>query len=98
MKSKVFISALAVVIACFPEPAEAQFFKKLGKALEQVEKKVDKVLGTGAETGTAEGDAAGTVAPDGTTVSNNLKGFAVDYKGDVAGRFLRVGFCHYEQR
>ena len=35
MKSKVFISALAVVIACFPEPAEAQFFKKLGKALEQ---------------------------------------------------------------
>lgn len=81
MKSKVFISALAVVIACFPEPAEAQFFKKLGKALEQVEKKVDKVLGTGAEAGTAEGDAAGTVAPDGTTVSNNLKGFAVDYKG-----------------
>lgn len=80
MRNVIFVSTLATALACFPQQADAQFFKKIGKALEQVEKKVDKVLGSGTTASPASGTAAGAAA-DGTQVVNNLKGFTVEYKG-----------------
>lgn len=68
---------MPVAVAAFtflPQQADAQFLKKLGRALEQVEKTVDKALGAGAS-------ASSGAAADGTQVVNGLKGFTVEYKG-----------------
>ena len=73
-----FTAALAALTLAFaPQQAEAQFFKKLGKALEDVSKTVDKVLDTGSETAST----GQQTAADGTKVTCNLKDFTLEYKG-----------------
>lgn len=73
-----FTAALAALTLAFaPQQAEAQFFKKLGKALEDVSKTVDKVLDTGSETAST----GQQTAADGTKVTCNLKDFTLKYKG-----------------
>lgn len=47
MKTINAITAIILSLFLVPQSANAQFFKKLEKALQKVEKKVDKVLDTG---------------------------------------------------
>lgn len=75
-------------LAFLPQNANALFFKKQAKAIDNVEKKVDKVLDTGTR---ASGSKAGT-ASDGTRVVNNLPQFTVEYKGVV----WQEDFCGIE--
>ncbi len=64
-------------MAMMPLQSNAQFFKKLGKALDKVGKNVDKALGTDTETTSA----STSTASDGTKVINKLPGFTVVYNG-----------------
>lgn len=77
MKKTIMTVMAVTVFALSPQHASAQFFKKIGKALETVEKAVDKVLDTGASTNSSDANAAF----DGTKVINQLPGFAIEYKG-----------------
>ena len=77
MKHALTAALAALALASAPQQAEAQFFKKLGQALDKVEKAVDKVLDTGSETA-ATGQQT---AADGTKVACNLSGFTIEYKG-----------------
>lgn len=86
---KIIVSTIAIIaFALYPLHANAQFLKKLGKALDKMEKKVDKALGTGTQT---TGSNASTTA-DGIKVINNLPGFAIEYKGVV----WQKDFCGIE--
>lgn len=77
MKHALTAALAALALASAPQQAEAQFFKKLGQALDKVEKAVDKVLDTGSEATTA----GQQTAADGTKVACNLGGFTIEYKG-----------------
>lgn len=68
---------LTALFGAFPLQAEAQFFKKIGKVLESV----DKVLGSGSEKGSQSAVSTETETADGLRVVNNLKGFNVEFKG-----------------
>lgn len=68
---------LTALLGAFPLQAEAQFFKKIGKVLESV----DKVLGSGSEKGSQSAVSTETETADGLRVVNNLKGFNVEFKG-----------------
>ena len=52
---------LTALLGTFPSQAEAQFLKKLGKVLENV----DKVLGSGSAADSRSAASAGTGAADG---------------------------------
>lgn len=78
MRHTLAAALAAIMLASAPQQAEAQFFKKLGKALEDVSKTVDKVLDTGSATQQATGQQT---TADGTKVTCNLKDFSIEYKG-----------------
>lgn len=75
---KALITIIAITVFTFsPQYANAQFFKKLEKALNKVGKAIDKV----ADAETSANDSITNKASDGTKVVNNLSGFTVEYKG-----------------
>ena len=75
MRKNIIAAAAIAAFTLVPQQAGAQFLKKLGKALENVEKAADKVLGTGTQ------ETGGSEAAGGVRVVNNLPGFTVEYKG-----------------
>lgn len=77
MKKNIVTIIAITILAVSPQCANAQFFKKLGKALEKVGKTVEK--GPDTETSANSSDASAT--SDGAKVTNNLPGFTVEYKG-----------------
>lgn len=74
MKTINAITAIILSLFLVPQSANAQFFKKLEKALQKVEKKVDKVLDTGST-------VSNTNIANGVKVVNNLPQFSLEYKG-----------------
>lgn len=77
MKKTLITIAAMAALTFLPQQANAQFFKKLGKALENVEKAVDKVLDTDETTGNSNEN----LTADGVKVINNLPQFTIEYKG-----------------
>lgn len=77
MKNTIATIIVVITFAFSPQFAHAQFFKKIGKALNQVEKTVDKFLDT-------ESPANGSgevVILDGLKVINKLPGITIEFKG-----------------
>ena len=71
MKTINAITAIILSLFLVPQSANAQFFKKLEKALQKVEKKVDKVLDTGST-------VSNTNIANGVKVVNNLPQFSLE--------------------
>lgn len=77
MNKSISSAVMTLMLVMSPLYAEAQFLKKLGKALEKAEKTVGNVL----DSETSSNVQKIKTNTDGTKVVNNLKGFTVEYQG-----------------